>query len=308
MKSDDDRTEGLPRPPAPEPGSPGDGAAAGPAPEQSRSRGSFLRELPFLVVVAFALALLIKAFLVQAFYIPSGSMMQTLEIRDRVLVNKLVYDFRGVHRGEVVVFNGAGSFSPDPGQEVFAEPTNPLQRAVQAVGSVLGLGSPGEKDFIKRVVGTPGDRVACCTDGHVTVQPPGGAPAELTEPYAYENESPMVFCEAGTDESACPSGAPGVLVPPGRLFVMGDHRCCSSDSRLHLDDGQKGTVPENEVIGRAFVVVWPLGRATLLHVPDTFSSGPLALALGAGVQGAPYVLGAVGAVPVGVLRRRRRSP
>ncbi len=271
-----------------------------------KHRGGFFRELPFLVVVAFALALVIKAFLVQAFYIPSGSMEQTLAIRDRVLVNKLVYRFRDIHRGEVVVFNGAGSFSPDPDQEVFAEPTNPVQKVLRTVGGAVGLGAPGEKDFIKRVIGVPGDRVACCTNGHVTVQAPGGQPVELVEPYTYENDAPMSFCEAGADEASCPAGAAGVLVPAGRLFVMGDHRCCSSDSRLHLDDGQMGTVPEKEVIGRAFVVVWPVGRATVLHVPRAFDQRALALPAAAAVTATPYALGAVGVLPVALLRRRRR--
>ena len=289
---------------APPPGSsPAEGAKPAPAPA---SRGGFFRELPFLVVVAFALALLIKAFLVQAFYIPSGSMEQTLAIRDRVLVNKLVYDFRDIRRGEIVVFNGAGSFSPDPDQQVFAEPTNPVQRALRGVGSLVGLSAPTEKDFIKRVIGVPGDRVACCVKGHVTVQPAGGgAPVELDEPYTFENQSPMTFCQAGADEASCPAGAPGVLVPQGRLFVMGDHRCCSSDSRLHLDDGQMGTVPAGEVIGRAFVVVWPVGRATVLKVPGAFDNRSLSLPAGTATA-VPYALGAVGALPVALLRRRRR--
>ncbi len=290
---------------APSPAVPSPGPdPASPAPA-THHRGGFLRELPFLVVVAFALALVIKAFLVQAFYIPSGSMEQTLAIRDRVLVNKLIYDFRGIRRGEVIVFNGAGSFSPDPDQQIFVEPSNPVQKALRSVGGAVGLGAPTEKDFIKRVVGLPGDRVACCTNGRVTVQPAGGVPVELTEPYTYENDDPLTFCQAGADEASCPAGAPGVLVPEGRLFVMGDHRCCSSDSRLHLDDGQMGTVPEDEVIGRAFVVVWPLGRATLLQVPAAFQGRALGMAA-ATAPAVPYALGAVGALPLGLVRRRRR--
>ena len=177
---------------------------------RERSGSGFFGELPFLVVIAFLLALLIKAFLVQAFYIPSGSMQQTLELRDRVLVNKLVYDFRDIHRGEVVVFNGLDSFTPET---EIAPPSNGLQRVLRAVTGAVGVGAPGEKDFIKRVIGVPGDRVACCSDGKVTVQPAdGSAPVELDEPYVFEDDR-MVFCEAGTGEASCPPGA---------------HRACSS--------------------------------------------------------------------------------
>jgi signal peptidase I len=275
---------------------------AGDRPGKHAKGGSFFRELPFLVVIAFLLALLIKAFLIQAFYIPSGSMQQTLELRDRVLVNKLVYDFREIHRGEVVVFNGLDSFTPET---QIAPPTNGVQRVLRAVSSAVGVGAPGEKDFIKRVIGVPGDRVACCTDGKVTVQPEGAErPVVLDEPYVFEDDR-MPFCSAGTGETACPTGAEGVLVPEGRLWVMGDHRGSSSDSRAHIDNADQGTVPQDKVIGRAFVIVWPLDRARVLNVPDTFNS-----ALGTGIAvGTPWALGLVGALPVVALRRRlRRSP
>jgi signal peptidase I len=275
-------------------------------PGQHAKGGSFFRELPFLVVIAFLLALLIKAFLIQAFYIPSGSMQQTLELGDRVLVNKLVYDFRDIHRGEIVVFNGLDSFTPET---TIPEPANPLQRVLRVLSSAVGVGAPGEKDFIKRVIGVPGDRVACCTDGKVTVQPEGAErPTVLDEPYVFEDNR-EVFCAAGLGEAACPEGAEGVLVPEGRLWVMGDHRGSSSDSRAHIDDANNGTVPQDKVIGRAFVIVWPLDRVRVLSVPETFDSalGVLGPLPAYGLVATPWALGLVGALPVVALRRRLRS-
>jgi signal peptidase I len=269
-----------------------------------KSSGSFFRELPFLVIVAFGLALLIKTFLVQAFFIPSGSMQQTLEIRDRVLVNKLVYEFRDVHRGEIVVFDGEGSFT-EP-ETVLPEPTGPVQRALRGVAGFLGVGAPGEKDFIKRVIGVGGDRVACCTNGNLTVQPGGSErPVELVEPYVFTASEPQPFCEAGATAEACPEGAPGVLVPEGRLWVMGDHRDASRDSRAYVTNADSGTVAVDRVIGRAFVIVWPVGNATVLRVPGTFD-GPFDAAPAALATSAPYALGLVGALPVVAVRRRLR--
>jgi signal peptidase I len=290
-------------------GSGGGGEAASVSadgPGKHAKGGSFFRELPFLVVIAFLLALLIKAFLIQAFYIPSGSMQQTLELGDRVLVNKLVYDFRDIHRGEIVVFNGLDSFTPET---TIPEPANPLQRVLRVLSSAVGVGAPGEKDFIKRVIGVPGDRVACCTDGKVTVQPEGAErPTVLDEPYVFEDNR-EVFCAAGLGEAACPEGAEGVLVPEGRLWVMGDHRGSSSDSRAHIDDANNGTVPQDKVIGRAFVIVWPLDRVRVLSVPETFDSalGVLGPLPAYGLVATPWALGLVGALPVVALRRRLRS-
>ena len=240
-------------------------------PEASGERvRSFTRELPFLVLIAFVLALLIKSYVVQAFYIPSGSMQQTLGIGDRVLVNKIVYRLRDIHRGEVLVFNGVDSWTPE--QDV-PPATGALKKAVRGVGGVLGAGTPNEKDFIKRVIGLPGDRVACCSDGRVTVQRKGSPTAvALDERYLFQNDDvgSRAFCAAGRGTESCPPGAPGVLVPAGRLWVMGDHRGFSSDSRAHLDDPFRGTIPINRAVGRAFVVVWPFSHAGLLTVPDAF--------------------------------------
>lgn len=257
------------------------------------------RELPFLVLLAVVLALTIKAFLLQAFSIPSGSMEHTLEIGDRVLVNKVVYDVRGIHRGEVVVFNGVDDWAPEA---AVSPPTNPVGKAFHRVGTFLGVVSD-DKDYIKRVIGLPGDRVMCCSvDGNVVVQPPKGPPVELHEPYLLEasddQDTNKWFCAAGHDRETCPPGSEGLLVPKGRLLVLGDHRGASADSRYHYTDAHHGTIPENRVVGRAFVVVWPPQHVAALDVPTTFTA---ALA----TPGSPYALGLVGALPVALLRRRR---
>ena len=253
-----------------------------------RKHLSFWHELPFLVLIALVLALLIKAFLIQAFYIPSGSMENTLRISDRVLVNKLIYKIRSIHRGEIIVFKGPPSWAA----EVTVTPaTNPVQRVLRSIGGAIGVAPPGERDFIKRVIGIPGDTVACCDpSGRVTVN---GYP--LTEPYIYPGEHP--------------SDTPfDVTVPPGRLFVMGDHRADSADSRdpTHRID-HNGTIPIKDVIGRAFVIVWPLGHLRTLSVPGTFHQpGLTAKAAAIGFVGAPYALGAVAVLPLATWRRRCR--
>ena len=288
------------------------------APPQHRSR-PLRREVPFLLVLALVLALVIKTFLLQAFSIPSGSMQHTLEVGDRVLVNKLVYRVRDIHRGEVVVFNGIDDWAPESDVEM---PAGELHRVLRAVGSALGVTSAGEKDYIKRVIGLPGDRVMCCSaSGHVVITPPGGSPVELSEPYlldAGDAQDPLKwFCQAGTTRATCPPGSAGLTVPVSRLWVMGDHRGASADSRAHLDDTHHGTIPVNRVVGRAFVVVYPLGHGSVLGVPPTFTalrSGDTgqrlraAEALGAqavGVPGGGLAVGLAGALPVALLRRRR---
>ncbi|MCK9894637.1 signal peptidase I, partial [Frankia sp. AgB32] len=218
-----------------------------------RGRGSFLRELPVLVLVAFLLALLIKALLVQAFWIPSESMERTLLINDRVLVNKVVYHFRDVHRGEIVVFNGKGT-GFDHAESIVPKPTNVVSRFIRGAQGLLGLGAPSETDFIKRVIAVGGDTVTCCdAEGRVSVN---GHP--LDEPYVYQND----YQRFGP-----------VKVPKGYLWVMGDHRGASSDARAN------GPIPQSKVVGRAFVRVWPLSRFGFLGVPTkTFSGIPSAAA------------------------------
>jgi len=229
----------------------------------------FWRELPFLILIALVLALLIKTFLVQAFFIPSGSMERTLHgcpgcSGDRVLVNKLVYRFRDPHRGEIVVFRGPPSWQDTP-EVTTSEPGNPLSRFFHEVGSALGVSAPSSKDFIK-------------LQKRITVN---GRP--LTEPYVFPG--------------ANPSDQPfDVTVPPDRLWVMGDHRNESADSRFHIAD-HDGTIPIDDVIGRAFIKVWPIDHWGLLRVPATFHQ-PGLHAIAAVVSGA-------GTPPL-VCRRRGR--
>jgi len=232
----------------------GGGAHAAPEPP---STGAFWKELPVLLLVAFGLAFLVKTFLVQAFYIPSGSMENTLAVGDRVLVNKVVYHLRPIERGDVVVFNGVDSFTPEV---TITEPTDPVGRASEWFGRTFGFAPPSERDFVKRVIGVAGDHVVCCdAQGRITVN--GVA---LTESdYLYPGNQPS-------------SDTFDVRVPEGKLWVMGDHRAASSDSRAHLGDPGGGFVPTDRVIGRAFAVVWPLQHAQLLRIPDTFGQPALA--------------------------------
>ncbi len=220
-------------------------------PKQKRP-SSFWRELPILVVIALGLAFLLKTFLIQAFYIPSGSMETTLQVGDRVMVNKLAYDLGDIQRGDVIVFNGVDSWDPEI---QVAEPSNPVTRVLQSVAGVFGFASPTEKDYIKRVIGLPGDRVKCCDkEGRITVN---GIPIE--EPYLFEGNKP--------------SNDPfDVRVPADRVWVMGDHRAESSDSRAHIGDPGGGAIPVESVVGRAFVIIWPFSEAGLLTRPDTIDN------------------------------------
>ena len=201
-----------------------------------------------LIIIALVLALLIKSFVVQPFYIPSGSMEQTLKINDRVLVNKMIYHFRNVKRGEIVVFNIDGT-----GFEQYAtplsKPSNIVSRAFRNLENLFGLG-PNNKDFIKRVIAIGGDTVACCdAQGRVTVNG-----KSLDEPYVYR---------PGPDEPNRKFGP--VTIAKGNLWVMGDHRNNSDDSRVG------GQVPQSKVIGQAFLRVWPLSSWRGFGVPKTFS-------------------------------------
>jgi len=235
-----------------------DDAVAATAANRKRSRSTW-RELPILIVVALTIALVIKTFVVQPFYIPSGSMEDTLLVGDKVLVNKLVYHFRSIEPGDIIVFNGVGSWDNAPPASKPA--SDPVVRAYDATlkplfHSIAGLfGTPiGQTDYIKRVIGVPGDDVACCNaSGLVTVN---GVPLHESS-YLYPGNAPSQIHF-------------NKVVPPGRLWVMGDHRSDSFDSRLRQYRPGGGTIPISEVVGRAFVIVWPPSRWRILPIPSTF--------------------------------------
>ena len=256
------------------------GQAPGRAKGPKRAR-SFWRDLVIIVFAALVLTILLKTFVVQVFAIPTGSMENTLQPGDRVLVNKLVYRFRDIARGDVVVFSGQGSWGPDAPPP----PGNPLVRLWDEVTNLVGVSAPGT-DYIKRVIGVPGDHVACCDAGRVTVN---GVPLS-EQSYVHPGDVPsqVVF---------------SVTVPPGRLWVLGDNRANSDDSRYRRDDPGSGTIPESAVVGRAFVIIWPPSRIGDLPIPATFDQAGLHAAAAVATV-APAVGGY--ALAVGLLRRRRR--
>lgn len=295
-----------------------------------KAKRPFWVELPILIVVAFALTFLIQTFIAKVYYVPSGSMEQTLHGvtsgGDRILASKIVYDFRDPKPGDIVVFKGPDTWTPE--LEGTAGPTNWFGKAMAAVGSVVGIAPPDEKDFVKRVIAVGGQTVACCdAKGNVTVDG-----RSLNEPYIYE---PIDF-QAGVDD--CSSG--GVdersfgsqrcfvpfKVPAGQLWVMGDHRSESSDSSYECQGlkaaaaasyeqptGEKGCarpIPVDDVIGKAIFIVMPPSRWRTLGNPDI---DPSALALAGRFGSAVPVTGGLlltaglrGSLALSPARRRRR--
>lgn len=215
-----------------------------------------VREIAIVLALAIVISLVVKTWLVQAFYIPSGSMEDTLLVGDRVIVNKFVPTFSPLDRGDIVVFEDPGGWLPPH----LTPSSGPLLDALHDGLVFIGLAPASDDYLIKRVIGLPGDTVACVHAGApLTVN---GVPIE--EPYVRPGDQP----------SAVPFS---ITVPEGHIWVMGDHRSNSEDSRFHdpNGDGQGGSVAIDKVAGRAFVRVWPIPRwGSLDNAASVFSSVP----------------------------------
>jgi len=206
-------------------------------------KGSALREFPILVIVALAVSLLIKTFLVQFFYIPSGSMENTLQIQDRVAVNKVPFISSSINRGDVVVFRDPDNWLPEP----FAADENKIVAKLKEGLVMAGvLPNPAKQFLVKRVIGVAGDNVICCSNGKLTING-----KETSEPYIF----------AGNKASELDFN---ITVPEGKIWVMGDHRNSSADSRYHQDDVNNGFVPVDKVTGRVYAVIWPFKNLGLV--------------------------------------------
>ncbi|MFD1533977.1 signal peptidase I [Pseudonocardia aurantiaca] len=251
-----------------------------------RGRPTFWKELPLLIVVALLLTFLIQTFLAKVYVIPSGSMETTLHgctgcNNDRVLVDKITYRFTDPAPGDVVVFRGPDSWSSEV---QVPQPTNAFVRGLQQLGSLIGLAPPDEKDFVKRVIAVGGQTVSCC-DSRNRVMVDG---QPLNEPYVY------YLPEAGPARQA--TFGP-ITVPAGQLWMMGDSRNNSADSRVP----DHGPVPVANVIGKARLIVLPFDRFGLIQTVDPQTT---AVGMGGAGAGAPLALGLLGTLPLAFGRRR----
>jgi signal peptidase I len=200
-------------------------APSEPSEPPSRAR-RFVGSTPFLILIAVVIAILVKTFLIQAFYIPSESMVPTLEVGDRVFVNKFVYDIGDIGRGDVIVFE-----NPNPG--AIAD-RGIVDGFLHWLGEGIGFAQPEDEDFIKRVVGLPGETI------------------EIRKDVVYIDGEPIDEPYLTADAVRSNGDFEPTEIPEGHLFVMGDNRGNSADSRFGL-----GFVPVDKVIGEAFVVIWP---------------------------------------------------
>lgn len=242
-------------------------AAADPGRRSTKRRGAlaFVRDVIVIIVVALLVSFLVKTFLVRSFYIPSGSMENTLQINDRILVDEITPRFGGYDHGDIVVFRDPGGWLPP----VPAKPSpGPVAEAADWFLTLIGLSASDSDDhLIKRVIGLPGDHVVCCNDlGQITIN---GA--------AIDESSYVLLPSPGAPVSKTPFD---VVVPDDALWVMGDNRYNSEDSRAHQDQPGHGFVPTDNVVGRAFVITWPFDRFGLLDFHHSVFAGVPAPASG----------------------------
>jgi signal peptidase I len=207
-----------------------------------------VREVAIVVVVALIASALLRAFVVQAFFVPSGSMLPTIHLHDRILVSRI----GGIDRGEVVVFEDPGNWIPSAEQP---PPPSGIRKALEFVGV---LPASGHEHLVKRVVGLPGDHVVCCSHNHLVING-----VEVDE---------SSFIKPG--EHRADNVSFDVVVPADHLFVLGDNRYVSGDSSRHLNEDQEAFVPESLVTGRAFAIIWPQSDFAWLHVPDAYDQVP----------------------------------
>lgn len=227
----------------------GHGATAAssiPALGVGKPRTPWWKEALILVGTALVLALVIKSFFVQAFYIPSGSMEQTLEVNDRILVQKVSYWFGTSQRGDIIVFDDPANWL---GEEDATEPTNAVTKALSFIGLY-----PAGGHLVKRVIGVGGDAVRC-RDGVVEV-----------------NKTPLEEASYVTLPTQACAGTWSVIVPADHLWVLGDNRTNSADSRAHMGDPGGGFIPAEDVVGKVFVTVWPANRWHFFERPATFDN------------------------------------
>jgi signal peptidase I len=209
-------------------------------------KGSFFRELPILVALAIIVSLFIKSFLVQFFFIPSGSMENTLQVNDRVAVNRIPFLHDNIERGDVIVFRDPAGWLADPDESSGNRVIGAIKDGLVLVGIVP---NPAKQYLVKRVIGVAGDQVIA-KDKVLTIN------GEKTqEPYIFAGNTP-----SDTDFN--------VTVPAGKVWVMGDHRGASGDSRVHQDDINNGMVPVEKITGQAFAVIWPLNRLGVISSHD----------------------------------------
>jgi len=213
-------------------------------------KGSLLRELPILVILALLVSLLIKSFLVQFFYIPSGSMENTLQIKDRVAVNRIPFIGNNISRGDVIVFRDPAGWLPEATSDSGNGITNAIREGLVLVGIIP---NPAKQYLVKRVIGVAGDNVVA-KDQVLTIN---GKPTN--EPYIFAGNSP-----SDTDFN--------ITVPEGKVWVMGDHRGASGDSRVHQDDVNNGMVPVEKITGRVIATIWPIKQIGFISSQDPLSS------------------------------------